>query len=90
VLAIAFVATKSCASRETDIGSDEAIEIARREIDFEPERTMVRFTPRGVQSRPFWAVSFSLLDATGNPDRITVVLVNAKTGEVVEIRRQGR
>ncbi len=90
VLGIAFVAAKSCASRDTDIGTEEAIVIAQREIDFEPERTMVRFTPRGIDSRPFWAVSFSLLDAAGNPDRITVVLVSAETGEVVEIRRQGR
>jgi hypothetical protein len=89
VLAIAFVAAKSCASRDTEVGQDEAIEIARSEVDFEPERTMVRFTPRGVDSRPFWAVSFSLLDADGQPERITVVLVNARTGEIEEIRRQG-
>jgi hypothetical protein len=90
VLAVAFIAAKSCASRDTEVSTDEAIEIARQEIDFEPDRTMVRFTPRGVDSRPFWAVSLSLLDPSGNPYRITVVLVNAETGEVEEIRRQGR
>ena len=51
---------------------------------------MVRFTPRGIESRPFWAVSFSVLDANDQPERITVVLVNATTGEVEEIRRQDR
>lgn len=90
VLAIAFVAARTCASRDTDVDQDEAIAIARQEVDFEPERTMVRFTPRGVDSRPYWAVSLSLLDADGNPERITVVLVNARTGDVEEIRRQDR
>lgn len=90
VLVVALFAARTCASRDTDIGQDEAIEIARQEIDFDPERTMVRFTPRGVDSRPFWAVSFSLLDADDQPERITVVLVNARTGEVEEIRRQDR
>jgi hypothetical protein len=90
VLAVALLALKTCASRDTDVSQDEAIEIAREEIDFEPDRTMVRFLPRGVDSRPFWAVSFSLLDAAGNPERITVVLVDGTTGEVEEIRRQDR
>jgi hypothetical protein len=90
VLVVALLAARTCASRDTDVSQDEAIEIARQEIDFEPERTMVRFTPRGVDSRPFWAVSFSLLDTDGNPERITVVLVDGTTGEIEEIRRQDR
>jgi hypothetical protein len=90
VLAIALFAARTCASRDSDISQDEAIEIAEQEIDFEPDRTMVRFTPRGIRSRPYWAVSFSVLDASDQPERITVVLVNAVTGEVEEIRRQDR
>lgn len=90
VLAVAFVAAKSCASRDTEVDSDEAIAIARDEIDFEPDRVMVRFTPRGIESRPFWAVSLSTLDAYGQPDRVTVVLVDARTGEIEQIRDAGR
>jgi hypothetical protein len=90
VLAVAFFALQTCASRDSDISQEEAIEIARQEVDFEPERTMVRFLPRGADSRPFWAVSFSLLDAAGNPERITVVVVDSTTGEIEEIRRQDR
>jgi hypothetical protein len=89
VLLAAFVAAKSCASRDTDVSSDEAIEIAREEIDYEPDRVMVRFTPRGIDSRPYWAVSLSTLDATGGLDVVTVVLVNARTGDVEEIDREG-
>ena len=90
VLAVALFALKTCASRDSDISQEEAIEIAEREIDFESQRTMVRFLPRGVDSRPFWAVSLSELDADGNPERIVVVVVDATTGDVEEIRRQER
>lgn len=89
VLLVAFLATKSCASRDLEVSKDEAVEIARREIDFRPDRVGVRFIPRGVQSRPFWAVSLSRRDADGNLDRVTVVVVNAETGEIAEIRREG-
>jgi hypothetical protein len=90
VLLVAFVATKSCASRDSEVDQDEAVEIAREEIDFEPDRTMVRFLPRGVNSRPFWAVSFSDLGPDEQPERTTVVVVDATNGEIEEIRRQGR
>lgn len=88
VLLVAFLAAKSCASRDTEVTQDEAIAIAREQIDFEPDRVGVRFIPRGVQSRPFWAVSLSVTDAEGNLDRVTVVVVNARTGEVAEVRRE--
>jgi hypothetical protein len=89
VLVVAFVASRSCASRDTEVDSDEAVEIAREEVDYEPERVMVRFTPRGIDSRPHWAVSFSVVDAAGNAERVTVVLVDARTGDVVEVDREG-
>lgn len=89
VLVVALVASRSCASRDTEVDSDEAVEIAREEVDYEPERVMVRFTPRGIDSRPHWAVSFSVVDAAGNAERVTVVLVDARTGDVVEVDREG-
>ena len=89
VLAVAFVVSKSCASRDTAGDSDDAVEIARGEVDYEPERVMVRFTPRGIDSTPHWAVSLSVVDAAGNVERVTVVLVDARTGDVVEVDREG-
>jgi hypothetical protein len=89
VLLAAFVATKSCASRDTNVSKEKAAEIAREQVDFKPDRVMTRFVPRGVQSRPTWAVSFSKLDATGNYERITVVVVDAVTGDIIEIYVQG-
>lgn len=89
MLVLAFVALKSCASRDTELESEDAIEIAREEVDWEPDRVLVRFIPRGVQSRPYWAVSLSTLDADGNVEQLAVVLVNARTGAVENVDREG-
>ena len=84
VLVAAFVAAKSCASRDTNVSKEEATKIAREEINFKPERVMTRFIPRGARSQPTWAVSFSRLDANGNYERIKVVVVDANTGGIIE------
>lgn len=88
VLLIAAFAAKTCASRDTEIDSDEATEIAREAVDYEPEQVMVRFVPRGAQSRPYWAVSLSTVAADGTLEDVTVVVVNAESGEIEEIRRE--
>ena len=89
VLLIALFAAKTCASRDTDVSSEEATEIAREAVDFEPNQVMVRFLPQGADSRPFWAVSLSIKQADGTLENVTVVVVNADTGEIDEIRREG-
>jgi hypothetical protein len=86
VLLLAFLASRSCASRDTEISQDEAVEIAREEIDYEPDRVGVRFLPQGFQSRPTWAVSLSTVGEDGELTRITVVVVDGETGEILEVR----
>ena len=88
VLLAAFAVARSCGSRDTEVSKEEAAEIARREIDYEPDRVLTRFVPRGIHSRPAWAVSLSTVAASGELDRVTVVVVDGHTGRVVEIRRQ--
>lgn len=68
---------------------EEAIEIARAEVDFEPDRVSVRFLPRGVESRPHWGVSLVTLTTEGDVERAIVVVVDARTGEIAEVR-EGR
>jgi hypothetical protein len=87
VLLVAFLASKSCASRDTEVSREEAVEIARDEIDYEPDEVGVRFLPQGFQSRPSWAVSLSTVDGEGEPTRVTVVVVDGETGEIMEVRR---
>jgi peptidase YpeB-like protein len=86
ILLLAFVASKSCAGVGNRISQEEAVTIARKHIDYTPERVMVRLLKRGVQSRPFWAVSLSTVRPDGSLGRVTVVVVDARSGDVEEIR----
>ena len=79
VLLLAFLATKSCARQENKISQDEAIAIARAQIDFKPDKVQIRYVPQGVPPVYFWAVSLYTL-RNGRPARVQVVLVNATTG----------
>jgi hypothetical protein len=89
VLLAAVVVAQSCGSRETEVSKEEATEIAREQVDYDPNRVQTRFVPRGIESRPAWAVSLGVTDGAGAFSRLTVVVVDAATGQVVEIREQG-
>jgi hypothetical protein len=86
VLVLAVVAARSCASRDTEISKEEATEIARKELEFTPDQVMTRFVPRGFQSRPTWAVSFTQVDDDGVVERAFVVVVDANDGHIIETR----
>lgn len=81
VLLVALLAARTCASRDTEIDQDEAVEIARDQVEFEPEKVLVRFVARGLQSRPYWAVSLSTENAAGVRVDCATVLVDGETGE---------
>jgi hypothetical protein len=80
----AFVVSRSCQKRESGIGKERAVAIARAQIDYEPERVAVRFMRRGIPSRGYWAVSLPGKD----PPRLTTVVVSARSGDVVEVNRE--
>jgi len=88
VLLAALIASRSCASRETEVSRDDAIAIAREEVDYEPDCARARFLPRGFQSRPTWAVSLVTVGAGGRLERVTVVIVDGRTGAVLETRAE--
>ncbi len=69
------------------VSQERAIAIAKRQIDYRPDRVQIRLVKRGFQSRPFWAVSLSTLDSNGQVDRASVVVVDARTGDVTEVRK---
>ncbi len=82
VLLVAFAATKSCARQQNDVSQDQAVAIAREEIDFEPDRYQIRYVPQGIPPVYYWAVNFQVLNDKGQVVRAEVVLVNADTGEI--------
>jgi len=84
LLVAALVISKVFQENESGIGKERAMTIARGQIDYEPQRFAVRFVRRGIPSRGYWAVSMPGDD----PPRITTVVINAKSGAVVEVNRE--
>ena len=87
VLVAAFLVSKSCGSVGDEISQEQAVTIAREQIDYKPDRVMVRLLKQGLKSRPYWAVSLATYTDTGALERATVVVIDAKSGEVSRIRR---
>jgi hypothetical protein len=90
VLLAALVATRTCASADRNIDADEAVELAREEVSFEPcpqiQCAQRRFVQRGIPPRAFWGVVFAdELDADGRPTRTESFLVDASTGDVTPV-----
>lgn len=85
LLAIALVVARLPGRGEQEVSEERAVEIARPVVDFTPEGHNIRLVRRGIPPRAFWAVSFWIKDATGDPTRATVVVVDATTGEIDEI-----
>jgi hypothetical protein len=81
VFVLAFIALKTCASHEDNISYQEAEAIARKEVDFVPDKVLVRGVQRGLDAQLFWAVSLSTTNAAGIREECATVLVDARTGE---------
>ena len=87
LLALGFVLVRVADQGGRKVGKDQAIEIARPRIDFRPTGHQIRYIRRGIPSRGYWVVSFYIRNATEGYKRVTVVLVDASTGKVTEVRR---
>lgn len=72
-----------------DLTVDEAIEIARPEIDFVPVNEGARLVRQGAGLQPVWAVSFSIPGEGGRDDfeRLTTVEIHANSGQVLRVSR---
>jgi hypothetical protein len=89
LLALTFVAAQSCQQAQVRVSKEQAIETARPEAGFTPQRTQVRLVRQGLTSRPFWAVSFSIPAASGDGyARLTTVRIDANSGKVDAVNRE--
>lgn len=82
LFAVTFLVAQSCQESQVRIDSQRAIEIARPQAGFAPERTQVRLVRQGLNGQPFWAVSFS------GGARITTVRIDANTGTVAAVNKE--
>ena len=86
---LTFVAAQSCQQAQVEISQEAAIEAARPEAGFEPQRTQVRLVRQGLNGHPFWAVSFSIRAPSGDGySRLTTVRVDAVNGRVASVNRE--
>ena len=86
VLVAALIVARSCGSTEAAVSKDEAIEIARGVIDYDADAVQIRFVKRGLSQTEIWLVALGQTDTAGVHVRDTNVLVDADTGEIVDIQ----
>jgi len=87
LLALGLVLTRVLGRTDTKVSKDDAIAVARPKVDFEPQGYNIRLVRQGIPPRPVWAISFWIRKAGGGFSRITIVLVDANSGRVMQVRR---
>ena len=85
LLAVTFVAAQSCQQSQIRIEQEQAIELARPEAGFDPDRTQIRLVRQGLNGRPYWAISFSKFSPGA---RVTTVRIDANTGKIEAVNRE--
>jgi Peptidase propeptide and YPEB domain len=84
VLLFALLVARTCGSTQPDVSADEAVEIARAEIDFEAPEYQIRNVPRGFDRRA-WIVDL-YTGTPRNPGRCSQVEIDAESGDVISTR----
>ena len=87
LIAIGLVLVNVLGRGSTSVSKNEALEISRPRIDFVPQDHQIRFIRRGIPPRGYWIVSYYIRKQEGGYKRVTVVVVDASTGKVTEVRR---
>jgi hypothetical protein len=88
LLAVGLVLVKVAGQGgNSKISKDDAVAIARQRIDFKPTGYQIRFIRRGIPSRGYWVASFYIRKGSSDYSRVTVVLVDAASGKVTEVRK---
>jgi hypothetical protein len=87
LLGVGLVLVNVLDQGKAKVSKEDALAIARPRIDFKPTGYQIRFIRRGIPSRGFWVASFYIRKNGGGYSRVTVVLVDATTGRVTEVRK---
>ena len=86
LLALGLVLTRVLGRTTPKVSKREAVAVARPNVHFKPQGHNIRLVRQGVPPRPVWAVSFWIRKAGGGYSRITLVLVDANSGRVMQVR----
>jgi hypothetical protein len=89
VLVAAFVFAQTCQKDQIRVSKEQAIQTARDQVTFEPERTQIRLLRQGINSKPFWIVSLSIPGEREDTfEHLAVVRVDANNGKVEDVERR--
>ncbi len=85
---VTLVAANSCQQAQVRLSKEQAIRVATTRAAFTPEQTQVRLVRQGLTGHPFWAVSLSVPNASGDGyAKLTTVRVDANTGKIAAVNR---
>ena len=87
LLVLGLVLTRVLGRTDTKVSKEDAVAVARPKVDFKPQGYNIRLVRQGIPPRPVWAVSFWIRKSGGGYSRITLVLVDANSGRVMQVRR---
>lgn len=85
VLLFALLVARTCGSVGDEISQEDAVSIARGEIDFDAEHHQIRLFKKGLDSHPYWGVSLYNGDRS-HPTRCQVVQIDAESGVVAAVQ----
>jgi hypothetical protein len=93
LLVVAFFVARGCQERDVQLTQEEAVELARDQIEFEPTFTQVRLLRQGLNRKAYWFVSMSQpIGFSGDrPDlfrNLAVVQIDSGSGEVDSVKLQ--
>ena len=88
LLVVLVLAANSCQKSQVRFSQQQAVALARQQVDFTPTRTQVRMIRQGIQSRPYWAVSLSVPTGPDQFAELAVVRIDANKGTVVSVATQ--
>jgi hypothetical protein len=92
VLVAAFFVSRGCQQAQIEVTQQEAIATAKEAVDFVPQTTQIRLLRQGLDTQPFWFVSLSRRSTVdpGTFTRLTLVKIDAQSGEVADVTEQIR
>jgi len=82
VIVASLVVAKSCGKTDPEVSKERASAIARAQVDYEPECTVIRYQKQGF-SQDAWLVG--LAPVAGERTVVTNVQIDAGTGNVLSI-----
>ena len=88
-----FFVAKACQDEQVQLTQAEAVELAKEQVDFEPESTQIRLLRQGLDRRPVWVVSLSIAKGDEGPDpdffkRLALIRIDANSGDVESVEEQ--